>query len=372
MGNVHLCIRSPPENRPVTNRQSINPLVTDREAQEEYLPGKELGIGAYGRVFKVRYHGYVCAAKEVHHILIQSTQANSEERRKLQAAFQHECDHCSKLNHPNIVHFIGIHHPPQQLFPVMIMELMDESLTTYAEKQNISFKRRMSVLYDVAEGLSYLHSRNPPVIHRDLTPNNVLLKHLPLLSVAKIADLGVAKILNFDETTWKYQTQAPGTLHFMPPEALENKPQYDTSLDVFSYGGITLYTVNGHWPTPTIMAKLDPVTRCVRGFSEVERRQEHLDKIRGEAEVLRPLVEACLDNNPVKRPSIVELSEKIKPLKVCSCHSVLHAAIYMYCILSYPHSRNPPVIHRDLSPNNVLLKHLPLLPVAKIANLGVT
>ena len=136
----------------------------------EFEPGEELGRGAYGRVFKAKYRGSVCAAKEVHSILIQLTQMAPEERRRLQESFQRECGHCSKLNHPNIVRFIGIYHPPQQLFPVMIMELMDESLTTYAEKPSISFKRRMSILHDVAEGLSYLHSRNPPVIHRDLSP----------------------------------------------------------------------------------------------------------------------------------------------------------------------------------------------------------
>ena len=132
--------------------------------------------------------------------------------------------------------FVGICYPPQQLLPVMIMELMDESLTTYAEKPNINFKRRMSILHNVAEGLTYLHTHDPPVIHRDLSPNNILLKHLPLLPVAKIADLGVAKIINFDDTKSKeYLTKQPGTVHFMPPEALEDKPQYSTSLDVFSY-----------------------------------------------------------------------------------------------------------------------------------------
>ena len=287
----------------------------------EFLRDQDLGRGAYGRVFKVRYRGSLCAAKEIHSILIEAAYT-PEERRRLQAAFQRECDHCSKLNHPNIVHFIGTYYPPQKLFPVMIMELMDESLTTYAEKQNISFKRRMSVLYDVAEGLNYLHSRNPPIIHRDLSPNNILLKHLPLLSVAKIADLGVAKIVNVDDKSTKsYQTKAPGTVDFMPLEALGNKPKYGTSLDVFSYGGIMLYTVNGKWPKPSSLVDFDPVTRQVRGLSEVERHREHLDKMRGEAEVLRPLVEACLDNDPVKRPSIVELYGKIKPMKVCLCHS---------------------------------------------------
>ena len=296
---------------------------------QEFVAGEELGRGAYGRVFKVKYRGSLCAAKEVHSILIGRT---PEERRRLHDSFQRECDYCSNLNHPNIVKFIGICHPPEQLFPIMIMELMDESLTTYAKKPNISFKRKISILYDVAEGLSYLHSRNPPVIHRDLSPNNILLRNLPFV-IAKIADLGVAKILNFDgEISKSYQTEVPGTIAYMPPEAFARKPQYGISLDVFSYGGIMLYTVNGEWPTPTPPTAVDPVTSQIRGFSEVERRQEHLDKIRGEAEVLRPLVEACLDNDPVKRPSILELSEKIKPLKVCLC--------YIYCMCTLTTERN--------------------------------
>ena len=172
--------------------------LTVSESNVSFLRDQTLGRGAYGVVFKARYRGSVCAAKEIHSILIQAAYTPAE-RRRLQDNFIRECDHCSKLNHPNIVRFIGIYHPPQQLFPVMIMELMDESLTTYAEKPNISFKRKTSILHDVAEGLSYLHSRNPPVIHRDLSPNNILLKHLPLLPVAKIADLSVAKIVNVDD-----------------------------------------------------------------------------------------------------------------------------------------------------------------------------
>ena len=295
--------------------------LTVSQSDVEFLRDQHLGRGAYGIVFKARYRGSVCAAKEIHSILIDAAYTPAE-RRRLQDNFIRECDHCSKLNHPNIVRFIGIYHPPQQLFPVMIMELMDESLTAYAEKPNISFKRRMFILHDVAEGLGYLHSRNPPVIHRDLSPNNILLKHCSSFPLAKIADLGVAKVINVEDTKSKqYLTKAPGTVHFMPPEALEDDPQYDTSLDVFSYGGITLYTITGKWPKPTALTKYDPVTRQPKAFSEVERRQQHLDKMTGEAEVLRPLVEACLDNDPVERPSILELSEKIKPLKVCLCNS---------------------------------------------------
>ena len=284
---------------------------------------EELGRGAYGRVFKARYHGSECAAKEIHSILIDAAYSPAE-RERLKENFTRECYHCSKLNHPNVVHFIGIFLPPQQSFPVMIMELMDESLTTYAEtgteKPGISFTKKIAILHDVAEGLSYLHSRNPaPVIHRDLSPNNVLLKHLSLFSVAKIADLGVAKMINVEDTrSTQYLTKVPGTVHFMPPEAFQSKAKYDMPLDVFSYGGIILYTINGKWPKPTELTRFDSVTRRIRAFSEVERRQEHLDEMIGEAKTLRPLVESCLDNDPIKRPSIFELSEKIKMAKVCS------------------------------------------------------
>ena len=285
------------------------------ESDTKFIREQNLGRGAYGIVFKARYRGHVCAAKEIHAILIKEAHTPVE-RRTLQDNFIRECDHCSKLNHPNIVRFIGVYHPPQQLLPVMIMELMDESLTAYAEKRNIQFKYRISILHDVAKGLSYLHSHNPPVIHRDLSPNNILLKLIFTgLRVAKIADLGVAKAINIGDTKSKqYLTKAPGTVDFMPPEALGDKPRYDTSLDVFSYGGIMLHTVNGKWPEPTPLTEYDPTTHQlqVKGLSEVERRQEYLDMMTGKAEVLRPLVEACLHNNPVKRPSIFELSEKIE------------------------------------------------------------
>ena len=280
------------------------------------LKDQALGRGAYGRVFKAKYLGSPCAAKEIHSLLIEM--GSPADRRSLQEKFARECDHCSKLNHPNIVHFIGIYHPPQHLCPVMIMELMDESLTDYA-KLNISFMNRISILHDVAEGLCYLHSRNSPVIHRDLSPNNILLKHLHVCSVAKIADLGVARMINVDDKiSSQYLTKVPGTADFMPPEAFPDQANYDTSLDVFSYGGIILHTINGEWPTPTQNTKYDTKKCQVIGLNEVERRQKYLDKMTEEAEALKPLVVSCLDYDPAKRRPIFELSERIKAIKVCS------------------------------------------------------
>lgn len=311
--------------------ENISNLMVSETDVEILRDEADLGKGAYGRVFKARYRGSLCAAKEIHAILIEAAYTSAE-RERLQDSFIRECRHCSTLHHLNIVHFIGVYYPPQQCFPVMMMELMDESLTKYVENSIISFKKKMVILHDVVKGLNYLHSHDPPVVHRDLSPNNVLLKLLPVFPVAKIADLGVARIINVDDPkrSTQHLTKAPGTIDFMPPEALQDKPSYDTSLDVFSYGGIMLHTINGEWPKPKEAIRYDTIKRQARGFSEVERRKEHLDKMKGEAKALRPLVERCLDNDSTKRPSANELAEQIKAIKVVICgHTkyVLHVIV---------------------------------------------
>ena len=279
--------------------------------------GLELGRGAYGKVYTVKHRGVVYAAKEIHALLLET--AGAEGARTLRENFIRECSHCSKLSHVNVVRLVGIYYPSKQSLPVMVMELMDMSLTAYVTQEGVSLKRKMSILHDVAEGLSYLHSYS--IIHRDLSPNNVLIKYSGVDQVppiAKIADLGVAKMFQADSMRTKTRlTKLPGTVDYMPPESFEDIPCYDTSLDVFSYGGVMLYTVTGKWPTPIAQVKRDLITNELKALSEVERRQQYLDEVTGEAEVLKPLMKNCLNNDPNMRPSMFDLSSKIKPLKVC-------------------------------------------------------
>ena len=159
-------------------------------------------------------------------------------------------------------------------------------------------------------GLCYLHNHDPPIVHRDLSPNNVLLT---AHHVAKISDLGVAKVIKADSR--KTMTKAPGTVDLMPPESLARSPVYGPPMDVFSFAGIILHTFNQQWPSPTEQVQFDPKTRRRVALSEVERRQQYLDKMIGEAEVLRPLVEECLDDDPAMRPTIATVSERIQVSK---------------------------------------------------------
>ena len=98
----------------------------------------------------------------------------------------------------------------------------------------------------------------------------------------------------------------------MPLEALSTSPVYGPPMDVFSFAGIILHTFNQQWPRPTDAIQFDPKTRRRVALSEVERCQQYLDKMIGEAEVLRPLVEECLDDDPAVRPTIATVCERIQ------------------------------------------------------------
>ena len=272
----------------------------------------ELGRGAYGSVFKVKYGTEVCAAKKIHPILVENV--GTEEERRIKDYFIRECLCCSGIRHPNIVRFVGVYYPNLSSLPIMVMELMDTSLSFFVDnnKSQISIQTKMSILYDVSKGLEFLHSHKPKILHRDLSSNNVMLTRCQV--TAKIGDLGVAKIVRADSKETKSKlTTAPGTRHFMPPEALVEDPKYDTPIDVFSFGGIALHVFSEEWPTPGGSKMMNPdgeEPACV-AVSEVERRQKYLDTMINEAAVLRKMVERCLSDNPKRRPPIKEVSDFI-------------------------------------------------------------
>ena len=178
---------------------------------------------------------------------------------------------------------------------------------------NIPLNVKLSILDEVCLGLRYLHSRNPPIVHRDLTPNNILLGGR---LEAKITDLGVAKVVQTDSK--RTMTKIPGTPDFMPPEALTRRPIYGPPLDVFSYGGVALNVITQQWPEPTEKLQLSNTDQW-EVVSEAMRRQKYLNMFTGGAAVLVPLVTSCLDDIPKRRPSVLDISMEIKRIKdVCS------------------------------------------------------
>ena len=177
-------------------------------------------------------------------------------------------------------------------------------------RDNLQWKRKLSILNDVCFGLHYLHSRTPPIVYQNLTPNNILLcSHLR----AKITDLGVAKVMH--GTDVRALTQNPGTQDFVPPECFTSKPGYGLPSDIFSFGGIILYICTQRWPELPPLIDFDPDTGKRILLTELERRQQYLGEMFGVYADLRPLVISCLNDNPNNRPSVEQVLLKIKEVK---------------------------------------------------------
>ena len=254
---------------------------------------ESIGVGSYASVYEVMVHGTLCAAKEMHPLLV-----NDANKR----AFLSECVHSSRILHPNVVQFLGIYYPsPRARLPWLVMELMHISLRGLIEKyekDDFPFHFKLSILMDTCHGLQFLHSQN--IIHRDLSSNNILLtKHL----VAKISDLGMAKVI---PPGLQKHTQAPGTVVFMPPEALSVNPQYGKPIDIFSVGCVCVHVISMEWPTP--FDKIGPNNVIL---SEVQRRERYFTKMINHPS-LEQLVKQCLQDNPEQRLVIEEVTRGLK------------------------------------------------------------
>jgi len=89
-------------------------VATDLILYDVNSTGNEIGRGAYGRVFEVDYQGTLCAAKEVHELLLQYSQG--EALRKITTDFLNECQIWSTIRHPCVVQFLGMFHVMNKLY----------------------------------------------------------------------------------------------------------------------------------------------------------------------------------------------------------------------------------------------------------------
>lgn len=263
--------------------------------------GNKLGTGAFGEVWELLVDGAtLCAGKQLHDILVDPLNIGSEAST---ARFGSECSLMAQINHPNIVQFMGVCYIEPSVHPLLVMERLDTSLDNVLEKQaNIPLPVVISVLLDITSGLVYLHEFTPPIVHRDLTARNVLLK-LPSLQ-AKIADLGNAMIV--DPSKLRILSKAPGTTTYMPPEALQEVPKYDTQLDIFSFGHLALYALTEEFPTVAANTYINRETRKLQARTEVERRNKHVAKMivkMTEEHKITKVITQCLHNLPEERYS---------------------------------------------------------------------
>ncbi|EOR00936.1 putative serine/threonine-protein kinase drkC [Wallemia ichthyophaga EXF-994] len=137
----------------------------------------------------------------------------------------------SKLNHPNIVKFIGVSVPGNGA-PVMLISELCKNGDLFDYLRNNpppTNKKALLIMLDIARGLEYLHiTCKPQVIHRDMKSSNVLIDDN---GRAKLNDFGLARV---KQSTRSMIQSLVGTVNWQAPELWSAKPSYTASVDIFA------------------------------------------------------------------------------------------------------------------------------------------
>jgi len=198
----------------------------------KWVRGESVGRGTLGNVFQAldQETGSLFAVKEV---LINTSDAADLQ---FKHALENEIQICSALKHPSIVTYLGHDSIADNLY--IYMEYMIGGSMSSVLHQFGAFEEGLISKYarDMLEGLDYLHTRSPPVLHRDIKSANVLMGQSADGGelCAKLADFGCSK-RNADTLS----TTLKGTIPWMAPEVVKNVG-YGRMADIWSFGCVII------------------------------------------------------------------------------------------------------------------------------------
>jgi len=254
--------------------------------------GHEIGAGSYGSVFKAldRQTGRIFAVKEA-----AVSRSGSEEDRKYIDKLKAELDICKDLRHPNIVSYLG-HESASSGSLYIYLEYvpggsMSSMLAEFGALEGSPLRRSTAGLL---EGLDYLHTRSPPVVHRDIKGANILVD---LNFCVKLADFGCSKCS--DITT---SFTALGSIPWMAPEVIQQQAGHGRKADIWSLGCtiIEMATAEKPWgksffDNPMCALRHIGFTDAVPAIAATVAPEAH------------ELISRCLRREPEQRPWASEL-----------------------------------------------------------------
>ncbi|GMP68728.1 hypothetical protein CsSME_00028252 [Camellia sinensis var. sinensis] len=201
-----------------------------------FSEGNVIGAGGYGKVYRGALPtGQLVAVKRAQ----QGSMQGGHE-------FKTEIELLSRVHHKNVVSLLGF------CFEKVEHMLVYEYIPNGTLKESLSGKtgirldwmRRLRIALGVARGLQYLHElANPPIIHRDIKSNNILLDEC---LNAKVSDFGLSKLMG-DVEKGHVTTQVKGTMGYMDPEYYMTQQLTEKS-DVYSFGVLMLELVTARQP----------------------------------------------------------------------------------------------------------------------------
>jgi len=265
-------------------------------ATEDFDDKYIIGIGGYGKVYKAQLQdGQLVAVKKVH----QTEQELDDERR-----YRSEMEILSKIQQRSIVKMYGFCSHPAYKFLVydyMQQGSLHKTLENEELAMELDWQKRIVLANDLAQAISYLHHEcSPPIIHRDITSNNILLD---TSFKAFVSDFGTARILKPDSSNW---SALAGTYGYIAPE-LSYTSAVTGKCDVYSFGVVVLELVMGKHPRSLLNDSLLSEEQAILVNSIMDQRPTRPTTMEeNNLALLIKLAFSCLESSPQGRPTMRE------------------------------------------------------------------
>ncbi|KAI1303380.1 hypothetical protein EDD11_005408 [Mortierella claussenii] len=287
-------VQKPPVNSVYLNSVLKGANFQGEIAYEELQFGRKLGSGGFKDCYAGKYKNEEVAIGELR--IKNFTDVDIAE-------MKHEISVLKQLRHENIVRFVGVCTNVRHL--CIVTELCENGdLYDYMRKApKPSLGRMINYMHNIALACSYLHFRQPSIIHRDLKSMNILIT---ADNVAKINDFGLARIRPRFNMTMHTQC---GTPNWQAPEYWTAKPRYTEKVDVYACGLI-------FWEILSWAELGYPYYNLTEHQLYEAVRDRHvrppLERLRKYPRSLLALIQDMWRADPVKRPSMAHVVDRLR------------------------------------------------------------
>ncbi|KAH7528320.1 hypothetical protein FEM48_Zijuj05G0060200 [Ziziphus jujuba var. spinosa] len=313
----------------------FSPLIKKKE-DLAFLKNKEritslekIGEGARGEVYKAKLpgsNGKMISIKKIiqpHMSATKLTRQDSKTLNNKMRQIRSEINTVGHIRHPNLLPLLA--HVPRPDCHYLVYEFMkngslqDRFGNVKQGTQELDWLARVKIAQGVASGLEYLHmNQNPRIIHRDLTPANILLDDD---MEARIAGFGIAKAMP-DAHTHMTSSNVVGTVGYIAPEFYQTL-KFTDKCDIYSFGVVLAVLVTGKLPSSEFFQNGNEIglIKWLRSVTTSENPRQAIDpKLMGngfEEQMLLVLKVAyfCTLDNPKERPNSKDVRCMLSQIK---------------------------------------------------------
>ncbi|XP_068319444.1 MDIS1-interacting receptor like kinase 2-like [Pyrus communis] len=310
----------PPVIKPSQNFESFEAMILQEEvkftfaevvkAVDDFHEKYCIGEGGFGKVYKAELQsGQVVAVKRLN-----TNDSNDVPAINLQS-FQNEIRTLTTIRHRNVIRLYGFSTRKGCIF--LLYEYLErgslgKALYGVEGVTELGWPTRVKIVQGLAHALSYMHHDcSPPIVHRDVTVNNVLLEQD---FEPRLSDFGTAKLLSIDSSNW---TNIVGTLGYMAPE-LAYIMQVTDKCDVYSFGVVALEVMMGRHPRDILESQILESSTSMKGNADLllkdvldQRLKLPTNELAKAVVLVMSIALACIRTRPGLRPTMHFVSQNL-------------------------------------------------------------